>query len=100
MKLTKDDFDIGYVGQWESCDDFFVGVQWLKSEKEGEDIRDQILKNQEDAETLKVLNEIKQTISPKCYEYERIVERLKKFFNQDNVLTKSEYKQKILEGKK
>jgi len=29
----------------------------------------------------------------------KIVERLKKHFNGDNVLTKSEYKQKILEGK-
>ena len=29
----------------------------------------------------------------------QIVEQLKKFFNQANVLTKSEYKQKILEGK-
>lgn len=29
-----------------------------------------------------------------------IVERLKKFFNQDNVLTKQEYKQKILGDKK
>lgn len=30
--------------------------------------------------------------------YEKIVERLKNFFNADNVLTKSEYKQKILGG--
>ena len=31
-----------------------------------------------------------------CVELKRIVERLEKFFNQDNVLTKQEYKQKIL----
>jgi hypothetical protein len=29
-----------------------------------------------------------------------IVDRLENFFNGDNVLTKSEYKQKILEGEK
>ena len=46
-KLNKDDFDIGRVGEWESYDDFFVGIQWLKSRKEGEGIRDQILQDNE-----------------------------------------------------
>ena len=50
VKLTKDDFDIGQVGEWESAKDYFVGIQWLKNEEEGKEIRDQILKNQEESE--------------------------------------------------
>jgi|GEM_PF-3613113 len=53
MKLTEDNFDIGRVGEWEDSHSYFVGIQWLKSEKEGELIRDEILQNQEIVERLK-----------------------------------------------
>jgi len=32
----------------------------------------------------------------RCVKIEAVIERLKKFFNGDNILTKSEYKQKII----
>ncbi len=57
--------------------------------------KDQIIKYQEDAE--KYLAMLKE--APDLVEFDklkRIIERLKNFFNADNVLTKSEYKQKIL----
>lgn len=52
-------------------------------------------KNQEKAE--KYLGMLKE--APDLVEFDKLkrtIERLKNFFNADNVLTKSEYKQKIL----
>jgi len=98
MKLNKKDFDIGYVGQWESCRDYFVGIQWLESEKEGEDIRDQILQNQESAEAFKELMDRGYIRVKKDYwlKQEAIVERLKKQIEYSDKEDVIEILQKIL----
>ena len=82
---------------------YIRGFLVTHGEDEEEEFIKTSVKNQEDAEKLDEHMRNYHSCGYGCQESERvwsIVERLKKFFNGDNVLTKSEYKQKILEEEK
>jgi len=95
MKLTKDNFWVDDAWENSRYTDHLTIECSTKDKPKAEALVKQILKNQEDAEKWDLVSrdleveEAKNTL---------IVERLEKFFNENNVLTKSEYKQKILKG--
>ena len=75
-------------------------IDWLRFNCT-EDLVEKILKYEVDAEKLKRIEESGGKLMDKyCYKTAKsdreIVEHMKNFFNADNVLTKSEYKQKII----